>query len=71
VAFSKFLRDANVTVRKPKSPKADQTSTPTPQGHDNYLADVAQRTVLFLDTLLDRGNAYREHLDKGTPPLLK
>ncbi len=71
MAFSKFLRDANVTVRKPKSPKADQTSTPTPQGHDNYLADVAQRTVLFLDTLLDRGNAYREHLDKGTPPLLK
>jgi pimeloyl-ACP methyl ester carboxylesterase len=24
-----------------------------------------------MDTLLDRGNAYREHLDRGTPPLLK
>ncbi len=36
-----------------------------------YLSDAAQRNVLFLDTLLDRGNAYREHLAQGTPPLLK
>jgi pimeloyl-ACP methyl ester carboxylesterase len=37
----------------------------------SYLVDAAQRSVLFMDTLLDRGNAYREHLDQGTPPLLK
>jgi hypothetical protein len=36
-----------------------------------YLTDAMQRTVLFLDTLLDRGNNYKEHLDQGTPPLLK
>jgi pimeloyl-ACP methyl ester carboxylesterase len=36
-----------------------------------YLTDAMQRTVLFLDTLLDRGNNYIEHLDQGTPPLLK
>jgi pimeloyl-ACP methyl ester carboxylesterase len=36
-----------------------------------YLADAAQRTALFLDTLLERGNNYIAHLDKGTPPLLK
>jgi len=37
----------------------------------DYFTDAAQRTVLFLDTLLDRGNNYLEHLDQGTPPLLK
>ncbi len=38
---------------------------------DTYLTDFAQRTALFLDALLDRGNNYVEHLEKGTPPLLK
>ena len=37
----------------------------------NYLIDALQRSVLFMDTLLDRGNAYREHIAQGTPPLLK
>ena len=36
-----------------------------------YWVDVAQRSALFLDTLLDRGNDYAEHLENGTPPLLK
>lgn len=36
-----------------------------------YLNDAVQRTYLFLDTLLDRGNNYRQHLEQGTPPLLK
>ena len=36
-----------------------------------YMTDAVQRTYLFLDTLLDRGNNYLEHLDQGTPPLLK
>ena len=36
-----------------------------------YMTDAMQRTYLFLDTLLDRGNNYLEHLDQGTPPLLK
>ena len=44
---------------------------PTPADAADYLIDAAQRAALFLDTLLDRGNAYREHLDQGTPPLLK
>jgi pimeloyl-ACP methyl ester carboxylesterase len=44
-----------------------------PEGHDAsaYLEDAKQRTFLFLETLLERGNNYREHLDQGTPPLLK
>ena len=36
-----------------------------------YLTDSLQRSYLFLDTLLDRGNNYLEHLEQGTPPLLK
>ena len=36
-----------------------------------YLEDAKQRTFLFLDTLLNRGNNYISHLDQGTPPLLK
>ncbi len=37
----------------------------------SYLTDATQRTFLFLDTLLDRGNNYLDHLEQGTPPLLK
>ena len=36
-----------------------------------YFEDARQRTFLFLETLLDRGNNYRQHLAEGTPPLLK
>ncbi len=36
-----------------------------------YFADAGQRSFLFLETLLKRGNNYRQHLDDGTPPLLK
>ena len=43
----------------------------TPADSQAYLSDAVQRTVLFVDALLDRGNNYREHLDRGTPPLLK
>ena len=43
----------------------------TPADAQAYLSDAVQRTVLFVDALLDRGNNYREHLDRGTPPLLK
>ncbi len=38
---------------------------------NDYFTDAVQRTFLFLDTLLDRGNNYLTHLDQGTPPLLK
>ena len=51
------------------APAAD--SLPPTDDLGTYLADAAQRSVLFMDTLLDRGNAYREHLAQGTPPLLK
>ncbi|MCF8210836.1 MAG: DUF3141 domain-containing protein [Rhodoferax sp.] len=55
----------------PKAVRKDRPDKPAIVAGDHYFIDVLQRTALFLDTLLDRGNAYMEHLDKGTPPLLK
>ncbi len=63
-----------MTERKPKSLKAEQTtSAASASGADlgDYFTDATQRTVLFLDTLLNRGNSYIENLEKGTPSLLK
>jgi pimeloyl-ACP methyl ester carboxylesterase len=62
------------TRSRPSSKAAVPTSSAEVQATDDfstYLLDTMQRSVLFMDTLLDRGNAYREHLDRGTPPLLK
>ena len=36
----------------------------------DYAVDAAQRSVLFLDTLRQRGNNYVEHVAAGQPPLL-
>ena len=36
----------------------------------NYAIDFAQRSVLFLDTLRQRGNNFVEHTQKGMPPVL-
>ncbi|HWV52434.1 DUF3141 domain-containing protein [Pseudorhodoplanes sp.] len=35
-----------------------------------YVADAAQRSVLFLDVMRQRGNAYREHAAKTAPNVL-
>ncbi len=35
-----------------------------------YASDVAQRSVLFLDTLRQRGNNFVEHTRQGMPPVL-
>jgi pimeloyl-ACP methyl ester carboxylesterase len=68
------------TRKTPAATQKDAAATPQaapvvgmPQLGDvnAYLTDAMQRTYLFLDTLLDRGNNYLEHLDQGTPPLLK
>ncbi len=61
--------------------KAAQTLPSTPMGvpaspwsiwqdWSRYAVDAAQRSVLFLDTLRQRGNAYNEHEAAGRPPLL-
>src|SRR5215468_10427785 len=35
-----------------------------------YLVDAAQRSVLFLDVMRQRGNQFREHLAKTAPHVL-
>ncbi len=62
-----------MATRATLTPSAEKSPSPTaPLGDASaYMLDAAQRTALFLDTLLDRGNNYIQHLDQGTPPLLK
>jgi pimeloyl-ACP methyl ester carboxylesterase len=36
----------------------------------SYAVDAAQRSVLFLDTIRERGNNYLKHVQAGQPPLL-
>lgn len=36
-----------------------------------YAADAAQRSLLFLDVMRQRGNAYREHVVKAAPHVLE
>ena len=62
-----------MATRATLTPSAEKSPSPTaPLGDTSaYMLDAAQRTALFLDTLLDRGNNYIQHLDQGTPPLLK
>lgn len=59
------------TRGKPSQKKIPPSSENAIDGIGAYWTDANQRTVLFLDTLLDRGNNYIEHLDQGMPPLLK
>jgi len=35
-----------------------------------FITDAAQRTVLFLDVMRQRGNAFREHAAKTAPHVL-
>jgi len=37
----------------------------------DYAVDAAQRSLLYLDVMRQRGNTYVEHLKAGEPPLLK
>ncbi len=36
----------------------------------SYWTDLTQRSILFWDTLRERGNRYLEHVRAGTPPVL-
>ena len=63
-----------------KSPAAEPraaTDIPLPQAACTaadwiaYATDATQRAALVLDTMRQRGNAYKEHREQGTPPLLK
>ena len=51
---------------------AERVSTPWDAwaGWYDYATDFAQRSILFWDTLRQRGNNYVEHTAEGMPPVL-
>lgn len=78
--FEKRARTAQENLRERmhtawEKEMAGLTARPlTPWGLWNawyrYGVDATQRSVLFWDTLRQRGNNYLEHLQQGQPPLL-
>ena len=52
-----------------RSAAGDATKA-SPQAAADYMVDFAQRTILFWDTLRQRGNQYLEHVREGQPPVL-
>ena len=63
---------ANHSPSNPEKDPALSSASPFAMGDVGaYLTDAAQRTALMLETMLERGNNYRLHLEQGTPPLLK
>ena len=72
VAQDRFNTRVSAATRTlPLSPK-DALATPWSLWTDwtSYAVDTFQRSVLFADTLRQRGNAYHEHEAAGRPPLL-
>lgn len=49
---------------------AGEATKASPQAAADYMVDFAQRTILFWDTLRQRGNQYLEHAREGQPPVL-
>ena len=53
--------------------EAEAPAAPQPQSllaSLEYMIDLTQRTILFWDTLRQRGNDFLKHRDKGSPPVL-
>jgi len=49
---------------------AQMMAPPNPADLGSYAVDALQRSILFWDTLRQRGNVYREHAASGLKPLL-
>ncbi len=63
-------RDARPSSRKACSPPARLPVPPNPLEFFRYAQDVAQRQVLFWDTLRQRGDQFVERTAQGLPPVL-
>lgn len=69
-AQKNYLSAIQKVVLNKKQPSAVEAIEEPWQELASYVADAAQRSVLFLDILRERGNNYLEHAKKGNPPLL-
>jgi pimeloyl-ACP methyl ester carboxylesterase len=67
--FTERARSAYETCFKPAAAQP-RTLVDLWTGAASYAVDFAQRSVLFWDTLRERGNNYVEHARAGLPPVL-
>src|SRR5208283_5866716 len=70
------LRRFNERAQRAREQVAELTTNPTSlselwAGGARYGVDFAQRSILFWDTLRQRGNNFREHERQGLPPVLR
>src|SRR5262245_19589079 len=72
LAQEKFAEGARGAVEVGKSEATDLPLTPWSlmQAGFDYALDFTQRSVLFWDTMRQRGNIFVEHERAGKPPLL-
>ena len=68
-AYERFTSAATAAMQ---GLKGDRPATPLEAALEAgaYWTDLAQRSVLFWDTLRDRGNRFIEHVRAGSPPVL-
>jgi hypothetical protein len=52
------------------SPARAMSAPPNPLDFFQYAVDVAQRQVLFWDTMRQRGDQFVERASQGLPPVL-
>ena len=69
-AVDRFNTSVTDAGRAHPAALASQPAAASWQAWFDYLADAGQRSVLFWDTLRQRGNNYVEHKRAGMPPLL-
>jgi len=68
-AYERFTSAATAAMQ---GLKGDRPATPLEAALEAgaYWTDLAQRSVLFWDTLRERGNRFIEHVRAGSPPVL-
>ena len=70
IAGEKFAEAAKKATEGIASPEEAAQPAMALAGWHRYATDFAQRSVLFWDTLRQRGNRYLEHERAGSPPVL-
>jgi pimeloyl-ACP methyl ester carboxylesterase len=70
LAQERFTERIGATTKAQEAPPVPATPWDAWQGAAQYAVDLTQRSILFWDTLRQRGNNYVEHESAGKPPLL-
>jgi pimeloyl-ACP methyl ester carboxylesterase len=70
VAQQRFTESVEAATKAQAAPTVPATPWDAWQQAAQYGVDLTQRSILFWDTLRQRGNNYLEHESAGKPPLL-